>query len=334
MKIILKRIIIIVSCVFITFSILAFIGVNIAYKQVFSRADYDEYDMNKYLRYQDVSEAYPRETIQIPSGDNKLTGFLYGTDSTKGIIIVSPGHRDPNDIKLYEITYFVEEGWMVLCYDYTGCYNSVGDSMVGYTQATKDLNAVLNYVEVEKRFMDIPILLFGHSLGAYASASVLQYEHKVTAVVAASGFDDPKEQWEYSVKRSTGIFGTLLKPYAGIYMDIKFGAESHLSAIDGINTTDIPVLVISGTDDEYYGRESKIYERQDKITNTNCTFWLMDEENHEGHYDYFLTNEAIDYQEKVRSGAITTIDKKLYMEHDTVIMVQINAFYLNALDSQ
>ncbi|MDF2543864.1 MAG: dipeptidyl aminopeptidase/acylaminoacyl-peptidase-like protein [Herbinix sp.] len=54
-------------------------------------------------------------------------GYLYGLNNTKGLIIVSPGHRDTNDIKLPEITYFVNKGWMVLCYDYTGCYRSEGD---------------------------------------------------------------------------------------------------------------------------------------------------------------------------------------------------------------
>ncbi|MDF2543865.1 MAG: dipeptidyl aminopeptidase/acylaminoacyl-peptidase-like protein [Herbinix sp.] len=101
-------------------------------------------------------------------------------------------------------------------------------------------------------FLDMPILLFGHSLGAYASTAVLQYEHNIAAVVSASGFDDSKEQWEYSVKRYTGLLGTVLKPYSGILMSLKFGEMAHFSAIDGINSTNIPVLIISGTTDEFY----------------------------------------------------------------------------------
>lgn len=107
-------------------------------------------------------------------------------------MVISPGHRDPNDVKLYEITYFVEKGWMVLCYDYTGCYNSQGSNMVGYTQSVHDLDAVLNYMEKETRFQSLPVVLFGHSLEAYASAAVLQYGHDIKAAVVASGFDTPK----------------------------------------------------------------------------------------------------------------------------------------------
>ena len=177
-------------------------------------------------------------------------------------------------------------------------------------------------------------MLFGHSLGAYASTAVLKYNHKVAAVVAASGFDDPKEQWKYSVKKSTSFLGALLEPYAGIYIDMKFGDEAHLSAVDGINSIDVPILVISGTDNEYYGGESKIYERKGKITNTNCVFLLMDELNHSGHYDYFLTNEAVKYQKQVKNFQITKIDKALYLEHDETIMKNINDFFLKAIDGE
>jgi len=331
-KVLIYRIFKIVLLIIVTFNLIAFIGVHAAHNEVFSRADYDDYDSSKYLTYNDIdSVQYPREALKINSEENVLTGFLYGADSTKGIIVVSPGHRDANDIKLYEIMYFVDAGWMVLSFDYTGCYNSEGKSMVGYVQAPKDLNAVLSYVETEARFDNMPILLFGHSLGAYASTAVLQYNHNVAAVVATSGFDNPKEQWEYSVKRSTGIFGNLLKPYAGMYMDMKFRDEAHLSAIDGINSTDIPVLIISGTDDEFYGGESKLYKRQHEITNKNCEFLLMDKEGHNGHYNYFLTAEALEYQKKINSGGITELDKSLYMEHDKEFLEYINSFYLRVI---
>lgn len=329
-----KLIILIILSIFILFSICAFIGISTAHRQVFSRADYDEYNTDIYYTYHELDEKkYPRELISIDLEENVLMGYLYGKESNQGLIVISPGHRDSNDIKLPEITYFVDEGWMVLCYDYTGSYRSGGDDLIGYIQAPLDLDAVLTFVEEDIRFSNMPIMLFGHSLGAYASTAVLQYGHNITAVVAASGFDDPKEQWKYSVKRSTGVLGTVLEPYAGIYMFLRFGDRADVMAVDGINSTDIPVLIMSGTVDEYYGGISKIYERQNQITNPNCVFQLMEEENHNGHYDYFLSDEALEYQKEVMNGnAGQPIDKFLYMEHDSIIMDGINEFYLEAIE--
>lgn len=327
-----KIIVFFIIIFFLIFSSTFLFGIHIAYTKVFSRADYNEYDNTKYLTYDEIDkEIYSREVIQISSGENVLSGYLYGTANNKGLIIVSPGHRDANDVKLYEVMYFVDQGWQVLSYDYTGCYNSEGESMISYMQAPTDLDAVLDYVEMDERFSDMPIMLFGHSLGAYASTAVLQEKHNITAVVAASGFDDPKEQWKYSVRRYTGIMGPILAPYAEMYMSFRFSEDAHYSAIDGINATDIPIFIISGTEDEFYGGMSKLYERQDEITNSNCIFLLMEEENHSGHYDYFLTAESIEYREQVDASNIKEVDKKLYMEHDLELMDIINQFYTNTI---
>ncbi len=303
--------------------VLPYVAIVIAHSMVFSRADYDKYDIEHFVTYEDCDkEQYPREELLITSGKNELIGYLYGAESEKGLIIISPGHRDASDIKLYEILYFVDQGWSVLCYDYTGCYESEGKNMVGYVQSVKDLDAVLTYVEGAERFRDMPFLLFGHSLGGYATAAVLQEEHYVDGTIVASGFDMPIEQWEYSIERFTGIFHSIGAVYAKLFMKINFGADAYVSAVQGINAVDIPVLVISGTEDEFYGGTSPIYEKRNQITNPNCTYILLEQE---GHYDYFLSDRALEYKETLEDG--DQVDKWLYMEHDMEFMHELNAFF-------
>jgi len=48
---------------------------------------------------------------------------------------------------------------------------------------------------------------------------------------------------------------------------------------------------------------------------------------HNGHYDYFLTDDALEYQE---SAPDTNIDKELYMEHDADVMQMILDFFDDA----
>lgn len=323
----------IISAVFIIFSVISILGILIAHSIVFGRVDYERYDSEHYLLYSDLDKTqYPRDTLQIQSGENVLTGYLYGADNANGLIIISPGHADTNDIKLYEITYFVDNNWKVLCYDYTGCYNSQGSNMIGYTQSVHDLDAVLTYVESSNDYQNIPVVLFGHSLGGYASAAVLQYEHKVKAAIIASGFDTPKEQWTYSIERYTGAFHYVLKPFTAMFIFFKYGEGRNLSAVDGINSVDIPILVISGTHDIFYGGDSPIYRQRNNITNPNCIFEYKTETNHNGHYDYFLTDGVLEYQSLVKSENFTgEIDKNLYFQHDTDFMKSLNDFMLEAI---
>lgn len=314
-------------------SLICFFGITIAHMVVFSRADYNEYATDRFLLYSDLdSEKYPREEIKIPSGNNALTAWIYGAENTQGLIVVSPVHRDANDIKLYEITYFVDAGWRVLCYDYTGCFNSEGNSMIGYTQSVRDIDAVLNFVEMDERLAGLPVMLFGHSLGGYASAAVLSYGHDIKAAIIASALDTPEEQWTYSIERFTGVFHVPLLPFTKLFISMKYGEDADLSAVEGISAVDIPVLVLSGTDDEYYGGVSKIYAKREQIQNPNCTFELMEKPEPHGHYDYFLTDEAIAYQKFIKEDSVEgIIDKNLYMEHRPDLMDMLNEFLLAAL---
>ena len=320
-----KRIIKMIIIGIVAMSVIIFCGVAIAHMVVFSRADYDQYDSDYNLVYDDIDkEKYPREQLIVQSGENDISAFLYMVQDAKGLIVVAPGHRDANDIKLYEIRYFVDAGYSVVCLDYTGCYTSSGNSMKGYSQSVYDNDALLDYIEADERFENMPICLFGHSMGAYAVCAELQFEHDIAKVVAASGFDTPEEQWQYSIKRYTGIFYPIIKPFNSLFIDLKYGDDKDLSAVDGINSVLIPVLVISAEEDLFYGGKSPIYDRQNEIMNPNCTFVLMDEENHNGHYDYFLTDAALEY---AADNPIPPIDKELYREHDVHVMDMIIEFF-------
>ena len=320
-----KRIIKMIIIGIVAMSVIIFCGVAIAHMVVFSRADYDQYDSDYNLVYDDIDkEKYPREQLIVQSGENDISAFLYMVQDAKGLIVVAPGHRDANDIKLYEIRYFVDAGYSVVCLDYTGCYTSSGNSMKGYSQSVYDIDALLDYIEADERFENTPICLFGHSMGAYAVCAELQFDHDIAKVVAASGFDTPEEQWQYSIKRYTGIFYPIIKPFNSLFIDLKYGDDKDLSAVDGINSVLIPVLVISAEEDLFYGGKSPIYDRQNEIMNPNCTFVLMDEENHNGHYDYFLTDAALEY---AANNPIPPIDKELYREHDVHAMDMIIEFF-------
>lgn len=306
--------------------------INSAHMEQFKRADYNNFSYNWFLTYSDFSLQYPRETLHIPSGKHILNGFLYGLENKKGLIIISSGHRIATEASLQNMKYFVDKGWMVLCYDYTGYYNSEGESMIDYIQSVKDLDSVLYYLEKTERFADIPFLLYGHSLGAYTSAAVLRFRHRVSAVVSASGFDKPIEQWNYSIKRFTGRLGIILGGIASIYLYIAFGKNTiRFSAVNGINSTDIPVLVVSGVVDEYYGGKSPIYIKRNKIMNPNCMFMLMENDRHNGHFDYMLTDKALNYQKLCRENKVSSVDKWIIMEQDMIFYDKINAFFMSAL---
>lgn len=187
--------------------IVSLIIIHRAHKIQFCRADYGNH--LPLQRYETDLQDVPQKAIFIQSGVNRLKGTMFGCSDSVRLLVISSGHRCPTEDYLEYVRYFAQSGWMVFCYDYTGCYSSEGSSSVDYIQAVKDLDSVLTYFENHEEYSKMPVSLFGHSLGGYVSLAVLNDPHKIKSAVSASGFDTPVEQWGYSAKRYSGKIGFL-----------------------------------------------------------------------------------------------------------------------------
>lgn len=322
-----------IAALAIAFCALCFVSIYISYNKVFSRCEASEYSGQRFIRYADTDTAkYPREVFNVNSKGNKIECFLYGRKSPLGLVVISCGHRCCAEQYISNAEFFVDKGWQVLCYDYTGCLNSEGKNLGGYQQSAYDLHAVLQFLDSSKRFQHTPVMLYGHSLGAYASSAVLQFNpSNVKAAISASGLNDPVEQWEYSVRRFTGIWAPILAPFARLVVKVKYPHDAHFTAIDGINSVNIPVLILQGTDDEYYGSVSSIYQHRKLIQNPNCQIRVMDDPLRHGHYDYLMSEDAVKYVESMK-GKDTKFDLNRASEADTALFNSFNEFYLRALE--
>ncbi|MCL2663858.1 MAG: hypothetical protein FWE83_11125 [Oscillospiraceae bacterium] len=55
-------------------------------------------------------------------------------------------------------------------------------------------------------------------------------------------------------KRSAGIWGVIAFPLFWGYHNILFGENANISALDGINRTEIPVMITHGVQDNVIAR--------------------------------------------------------------------------------
>lgn len=324
-KIALISVIAVVAAILIGYAVASYQIIR-DYNIKFGRYDYATFPVDKAYLYEETDTAsYPRTEVTVSSDGYELATFLYQTESPKAVIVVPPGLTDSNDIKIYEIQYFADAGYDVVCFDYRGCYGSTGDELGSASNALIDLDNILTYVEALPEYKDTPIYLFGHSMGAYASCAVLNYDHRVEKVVAASGFDTSRELMHCLEAIRCGRAYPLIRPVNDLLISVRYGADADISAIEGINSTDIPVLILSGSEDEYFGYgPCPLYTNSDEITNPNAEYILITDEGHTDHYGYFLTDEAVAYRASHPQG---DIDRSLYMEHDDDMMNTIIEFF-------
>ena len=103
--------------------------------------------------------------------------------------------------------------------------------------------------------------------------------------------------------------------------------EFPMAVIDaGLKTLIIPILVLSGTRDEFYGGVSSIYRQKNRIKNPRCRFMLMDKPGKNGHYDYLLSDEAIELRAKYSGEEIKVDDIQLYSDIDIDLFEEMHSF--------
>ena len=333
------------------FSVISMVIVKFVYDGQFPRYERHDETVTAGLRYGDMVGAYPRSLVSFESGDNKLHGYLYGQNQNQGLVVVAHGLGGGADSYLPQIAYFVDQGWRVFAYDATGSFDSEGKTTKGFPQALLDLDAALTYINTLPEFNDIPILLFGHSWGGYAVANVLHYNHEIAGVVTVSGANSAMDMILEQGQRMMGGLINIQYPYLWLYQRILFGKAAALSAVDAINQSDVPVLIIHGIEDELVAyKGSSIISNIEALTNPNVSCISMSEPGRNGHNDLFRSEAAIAYIEEinieyrelfdsyeqnipyeVRQDFYSKVDRSLVHDINRDLMNDIQAFFLECL---
>lgn len=287
--------------IIILFCLISFVGDRIMFSQAFARVDNSR---TLGLYDSDIATDYPFVDVEFVSGSNTLRGHIYGSGNPgRGLMVFVHGMFSQHEDYLALICAFVDKGWRVFAYDATGCGISDGDSMRGMPQSALDLDAALTYVETTGMANGAPVVVVGHSWGAYATGSVLNFDHDIKAAVCLSGFSDPVAIMN---ETADGLLGPLGKTqYPSIYLNLlsEFGSAATLSAVDGINHANIPVMVLHGDGDatiQYDG--ASIMGHANQITNSQVVYVTKSEENRNGHNTYFYSPESQAYLNDVMEG--------------------------------
>jgi len=310
------------------FSIISMIIVSIVYNGQFPRQERHDSTITAGLRYEDIEAEYPRSLVDFRSGNNTLQGYIYGSNRDQGLVVVAHGLGGGADSYLSQITYFLDKGWSVFAYDATGSFDSEGKTTKGFPQALIDLDAALDYINLQREFDDLPILLFGHSWGGYAVANILHYDHKIAAIATVSGANSAMEMIMEQGRSMMGPFIDIQHPFLWLYQSILFGKTASLNAVDAINRSSIPVLIIHGTEDEAVAyKGSSIISKMDKIINPNTEAISISELGKNGHNNLFRSDKSITYIDEINIEY-----RKLYDSHNQNIPYEIKQDFYSKID--
>lgn len=345
----LKIILIVVGVLAVIFVIVSFALINHFMKQYFNRSAQKKY--SEYMRWADY-EDFERETVTFPSGNETLTGYIYGMDNTsKGLVVISHGLGSDSEGYIGETKYFVDHGFMVFAYDNTGSGASTGDSCIGLVQSVLDLDSALTYVEQSPVFDGLPVCLYGHSWGGFATTAILNYDHDIIAVASLAGYNNSLEEMTYVGKSLLGSFAYVEKPFIWLTLRATFGERMNLTATNGINRAKhTAVMIVQGDMDDFVGFDGPcIYANRDKVTRDDVQFVLLEGRGHsnlmmdqsperlsymeelDAAYNRIVEQYGNDVPDEVIKEWNDTIDKKLTSQLDEELFERIVDFYMEAI---
>ena len=183
-----------------------------------------------------------------------LSGYLYTAGSEpKGIVVIAHGFGAGHNFYMEAANFFAQNGYYAFAYDVTGNDESEGGGIGGIPQGVIDLDKAISFVENNDDFPDVPIMLFGHSWGAYSACSVLEYHPEVAAVIAVSGCNKSSDVFEVGAKEQAGPLTALIMPCIRVHERIKFGKYANATAMKGFKASDARVMIVHSEDDNVVG---------------------------------------------------------------------------------
>ncbi len=260
----------------------------------------------RYEKYEPLSyslEDFPglnRNKYEFSSNQGqKLVGYnyYYPNNNIKGIIIISHGlggggHNSYMDCA----NYFAKNGYYVFAFDNTGNDESEGKSVNGLPQGVIDLDYAISFIEKQKEFANLPIMLFGHSWGGYSVTNVLNYHPEIKSVVSLAAFNKSSDLIKSQGEELYGNIVNILMPYINTYEKIKFGDYATNTSMSGFAKTNAKIMIIHSEDDKEvqkkYGYDIYYQKYHDSSRFTFISY------KDKGHNQLYYSSEAIKYINK------------------------------------
>ena len=291
-----KKILLIILCTLIVLFVAGMWYLSVAiYNENFNQRFTTDEALSFYL---EDFEGLKRTQYKFPSNKGQmLTGYMYSVESgtePRGIVVMAHGFGGGGHNSYMDCAnFFAHHGYYAFAYDATGNDESEGEGVGGLPQGVIYLSYAISFVEGNKDFGNLPIVLFGHSWGGYSACSVLKYHPEVKAVVECSGFNKSSDMFEAEGKNQAGDFIYMMMPFIKLHELLKYGKYAANSAMDGFAASDAPVMVVHSADDTLvpveYGYD--IYYEKYK-DDSRFTFVHLETN---GHNHVFASKEFTDY---------------------------------------
>lgn len=247
--------------------------------------------------------------------------YYYGDSQNKPIIIFFHGYNSGMTSYGTEIERLAREGYLVISYNVKGAHESDGKigGLIDSLKVAKKFND--EYLS-KSIYKDEPLILMGHSWGAYTAINSARYFKNVKKIVAISSFSNPAYPQfgdEFIVKVFVPIFY--------IFNLIKYGNLANISSFKTLKKSNIPTLLLHGEIDHLV-QPIQSYEKYQKLNKENVKLIIYKGKKHSPHLTIAAQQAYADFIKETskKKNIDKEYDFKAMCELDEEVMKDIFTF--------
>ena len=287
-----KRVLIIIFAVILSFSAASMLATKLIYDMIFVR-----YDAPAEVPAALSQLVADREVVEYEVNGVPVAGYLYrctGENAQDALVVVAPGFHAGADDYLWQIQSLLDYGWSVFAYDPTGSCNSGGESYVGFPQQILDMEATLEYIQEKHRFGYEKLALLGHSRGGYAAACALESDYDIDAVITVSGVNSAMEGIMGHASAYVGPVAYGNYGFLWLYQVMLFGTDIvNATADEAISGSDVPVMIVHGAkDDQFPMDKNSIISHSGEMQREGVEYVICEAVGQDGHTDLLFSPEG------------------------------------------
>lgn len=308
-------------------------------------------EKNPYFKYF-TAEDFPglnNEKVEFPSADGEtLRGYVYTrAENPKAVVVFVHGMGSSHISYTTEIDFLTRQGYSVLGYDNTGTVMSDGKNLRGLMHSISDLDSALTFIESKDYFKGLPILLCGHSWGAFTASHVFCLNHKINGLVAFSGFENAPRVLSDMVKSNVKIPVPFLRPFWSLIFRLQSKKSYCVDTSDSLLKTDVPVLLFHGMKDTAVRYENSPAYLKEKLSKNPLIEIAVYPEKYHNVYNSYAAESALNefmaestkltikhrgkIPEDVAKEFYGNVDFKKLVEEDEEVMEKVRVFFEKCL---
>ena len=190
-----------------------------------------------------------RKEYSIKNQNGHLLGgyfYYYEGYRTDSLVIFEHGMGVGHRAYMREIETLCKRGYLVYSYDHTGCTESEGEHIRGFSGSLADLDEVVSDLLSLEEIKNKKVSVVGHSWGGFSTMNIGALHKELHSLVAISGFSSVK-----AIQKQ--IVPLFLRPFVNGLFEIEKKENpsyAEITSYNSLKNTDAKVLIIHSDDDK------------------------------------------------------------------------------------